>query len=188
MKNELIYKTAKQLFVKYGIKKTSLEMIARECGISRMTIYRKFTDKEDMIEKAIDFIFISLGEKLEQYEVTKETDVQEYLNFISTVLTKNLKIQKPEFLKELKLLYPHIFQKVIHYQQKLGKKYFSKILAAAENQHTIRKEVTPELLQLLTESMLIKVPEHSLFEKIGYTPDQLFTIINNIILFGILEK
>lgn len=53
---EIISKTCK-LFQKYGIKSVSMDDIARECGISKKTLYESVKDKRELVEKVIDFEF-----------------------------------------------------------------------------------------------------------------------------------
>lgn len=51
MKNtkEKILNTARNLFNEYGYSKTSMDLIAREAGVTKKTIYSYFKDKETLI-------------------------------------------------------------------------------------------------------------------------------------------
>jgi len=53
---DIVSKSCK-LFQKYGIKSVSMDDIARECGISKKTLYESVKDKHDLVKKAIDFEF-----------------------------------------------------------------------------------------------------------------------------------
>ncbi len=53
---DIIVKTCK-LFQKFGIKSVSMDDIARQCGISKKTLYESVKDKHDLVEKVIDFEF-----------------------------------------------------------------------------------------------------------------------------------
>ncbi|MBX7490956.1 TetR/AcrR family transcriptional regulator [Helicobacter turcicus] len=52
-KQEKILKTAWKLFLQYGYKKTSLQMIIKETGGSLATIYKIFHDKKTLFSEAI---------------------------------------------------------------------------------------------------------------------------------------
>ncbi len=54
--NDIISKTGK-LFQQFGIKSVSMDDIARECGISKKTLYKHIKDKHDLVKKTIDFEF-----------------------------------------------------------------------------------------------------------------------------------
>jgi AcrR family transcriptional regulator len=53
---DLILKSCK-LFQKYGIKSVSMDDIARECGISKKTLYEMVSDKTDIVRQVLDFEF-----------------------------------------------------------------------------------------------------------------------------------
>lgn len=48
IKYERLMKKAEELFLKYGYKAVSMDQIARETGISKMTIYKKYPSKDDL--------------------------------------------------------------------------------------------------------------------------------------------
>ena len=49
---EIIVETV-QLFQRYGIKSISMDELSRRLGISKKTLYQHFTDKNDLVEKAV---------------------------------------------------------------------------------------------------------------------------------------
>ncbi len=55
MKNrdELIIEAAIQLFLRYGVKRTGMNDIAAEAGISRQTLYKAFTNKDAVLQATI---------------------------------------------------------------------------------------------------------------------------------------
>lgn len=44
---------ASELFAKLGIQRTSMEEVAKGAGLSRVTIYRKFSTKDDLVEQVM---------------------------------------------------------------------------------------------------------------------------------------
>lgn len=53
---DVITKTCK-LFQKFGIKSVSMDDIARECGISKKTLYESVKDKRELLRNVLDFEF-----------------------------------------------------------------------------------------------------------------------------------
>lgn len=62
----MILDTAEKLFLEKGVSRTSLEMISRECGVSRGAVYWHFEDKAQLVKEMIDGILIPLGDVREQ--------------------------------------------------------------------------------------------------------------------------
>jgi len=57
---EIIEKSCR-LFAKFGIKSISMDDIARECGISKKTLYEIVTDKKDLVTQVIEQEFKTNG-------------------------------------------------------------------------------------------------------------------------------
>ena len=57
VKKEEVYKRilseSEKLFIRYGYKKTSLNMIARRCYISKSNVYRYFSSKDEIYEALV---------------------------------------------------------------------------------------------------------------------------------------
>ena len=47
-KYQSIYKTGKNLFWKYGIKRVTIEEVCKEAGVSKMTFYKFFPNKIEL--------------------------------------------------------------------------------------------------------------------------------------------
>ncbi len=56
-KTDQILQAAKKLFWKHGIRKISVDEICREAGVSRMTFYRLFKNKIELVKVVINGIF-----------------------------------------------------------------------------------------------------------------------------------
>ena len=54
---QAILKAAKTLFWKYGVKRVSVEEVSKEAGVSKMTFYRHFKNKDEVALKIMLQIF-----------------------------------------------------------------------------------------------------------------------------------
>lgn len=68
--NQLI-EAAFELFAQYGIKKTSLAMIAAKVGITKPSIYYHFASKEELIDRIFEY---SLGD----YQIDHFVEIDEF--------------------------------------------------------------------------------------------------------------
>ena len=53
-KLEQIFSTARSLFMRYGIRRVSIEEICREANVSKMTFYKHFRNKVDILKFIIE--------------------------------------------------------------------------------------------------------------------------------------
>lgn len=107
--------TAEELFWKYGYNAVSMDRIASEAGISKMTIYKYFDSKEDLfvevMKNNIDYHMNSLMEKIKDcsHTVDKIEEIYRYskelINGFPTILIKDIMEKKNLYDKvsELKL-------------------------------------------------------------------------------------
>ncbi|GAB2962934.1 TetR/AcrR family transcriptional regulator [Micromonospora polyrhachis] len=52
--DELIMKTALELFVERGVEGANFEQIAKRAGVAKVTIYRRWSSKEELLTQAIE--------------------------------------------------------------------------------------------------------------------------------------
>src|SRR5690606_2383297 len=75
---ETIKKAARDLFRRYGYKKTSVNEIAKRAKLAKATIYKYFDSKELVLHAILmDYIRESVEELLAKF--TKKTDLDTYL-------------------------------------------------------------------------------------------------------------
>ncbi len=53
-KGEAIVETGRKLFFQHGIRRVSVEEVCREAGVSKMTFYRSFKNKDDLVLHILD--------------------------------------------------------------------------------------------------------------------------------------
>jgi AcrR family transcriptional regulator len=67
-----IISAGRKLFWKYGIKRVTIEEICREASVSKMTFYKYFKNKNELVKHLIDYI---LGKAMAKYRNIMEQDI-----------------------------------------------------------------------------------------------------------------
>jgi AcrR family transcriptional regulator len=91
---------AKHLLFRYGPRKVSIEEICREAGVSKMTFYRHFKDKEDITLLVLQEHFI---DRMNEYMGILKQDIpfEDKLKKILDIKIENIKSMNDELLKEI---------------------------------------------------------------------------------------
>ena len=106
-----LIESAKEMFLRYGIKSVSMDDIARLIGISKKTIYNHVTNKKDLVTNVME-VFIKEEQK-EVKKITRESEnaLDEMTNIARHVL-KSLGMMKPSFTYDLKKYHPQAWKLV----------------------------------------------------------------------------
>lgn len=91
-KRETILLTAEKLFAKHGYVATSIDDIAKPCGVTKAAIYYHFKDKHDLYEYILEKNIKILADKIEE-NISKEESLErklyEYIVTFANELEKN---------------------------------------------------------------------------------------------------
>ena len=136
-KREQIIETAKDLFMRHGIKRVTIEEICKKAGASKMTFYKYFPNKMELVKHIwgkmqeegfnkldeIDAMDIPLPEKIQLMFSWK----QEYASNISDI-----------FIEEILLTHME------HFDMEGYRKRFMRFIENAQERGEVRREIRPE--------------------------------------------
>lgn len=106
-KKQKIIETASLLFSKEGIKKTSIDLISRKCGISKKTFYIYFSDKETIITHIVENALGRTEEYILTLSIISLDAVSELTSFFEFIQNDIFEFT-PIFLSDLLKFYPDI--------------------------------------------------------------------------------
>ena len=157
--NRLMEK-AEELFCKLGYKAVSMDEIADAAGISKMTIYKYFSSKEDLFIKAVDSIanktYINLVNHIDEVDGTIEK-IDVLLNFS----LDSMKSFSLAFYKDV-MDNKYIAKNLIENKKKMSKKIFTDIIDRGIEKGEVRKvdvEFVAELLNTIIDGLLVNYSE-----------------------------
>jgi AcrR family transcriptional regulator len=105
------------LFTRYGIRSITMDDIARELGISKKTLYQDFEDKNDLINRVIEFDMIQSRKFLEEVH-RADLDAIGELYFVNERIHQDRSSYSPTFYYDLKRYYPKTYKKWLDEKRK----------------------------------------------------------------------
>jgi|GEM_PF-4056478 len=123
-----ILEAAGRLFYRYGFRRTSLDDIARECRISKKTIYQYFEGKDELVRAVIfelvyekmDSILWVFGDLLpaefsgfmgrSDREPTRESSIREMLKAVTDFAQRMRQRSSLQMLTDLRTDYPELWK------------------------------------------------------------------------------
>ena len=144
---QIIVKATK-LYGKYGVKSITMDDLAKELGISKKTIYKYVNNKDELIEKAIEFHEEENDKLLSKIFSSKLNAIQQLL-YVNQIMIKMLKDYNPNVEYDLKKYHSTIFNK---YKKLSNEKIFKSVLnnlKQGKKEGLYRREMDEELIAKL---------------------------------------
>jgi AcrR family transcriptional regulator len=181
--SQAIINSSKALFWKHGIKRVTVEDICKEAGISKMTFYRNFSNKEEVAKKILTLLF---EKGLEDYRANMRSDKPFAQKMVQMVIQKSedsIDISE-ELIQDIYSKEITELKDLIESFQIKMKKEIMEDLTVAQREGHIRKDLRisfiPQMLSTFEKMMLDKT-----FLESYSTPHDAIMEITGFFLYGI---
>ena len=185
---ERIVLAALELFLAYGIKKTTMDEVASQSGVTRVTVYRYFGGKKQLVHAA--FMCIISAFQRAQADIYREhsQQVEGYLDRIGEELAALPKGDLPKRLDELRRLYPDIWNEFRETRRAAIKKIFERLYKVADGQGLLRKDLNREVVRAYFAEAVIKVMESPSLVSLNLSSAEIYSTVKTIFLHGVLKE
>lgn len=150
-----IINSAISLFAEKGFHETKVDEIAEKSNVAKGTVYLYFKSKEEILEKAIDFIF---EKAVENYELDEKKSFLENLKNIiqrnAEFVKKNIEFYKVMFNNVYKARKDKSFQKK---KEEIGKilSMVSNLIDKGIKEGVVRKDISIRNLSILLTNLIL---------------------------------
>jgi AcrR family transcriptional regulator len=177
---------AKHLFFRYGTRKVSVEEICREAGVSKMSFYRYFKDKDEITRYVLEKHFT---DRINEYEGILKQDItfEDKLKKILSIKIENVKSINDELLKEI-LTDKH--SRIGKWLTELNIKETEKtikFIISAQAKGEIRSDVKVELVLYIMGKTWDLLSDNQLLEMYE-SKTQMLRELNAVLFYGILSR
>jgi AcrR family transcriptional regulator len=180
-----IVEIATELFIKYGVKRVTIEEICTTSQVSKMTFYKYFNNKIDLAEY---IIFKILDEAQLKFDnLLNQSD--SFTKMINQFLIMKLEYAK-QFSKEFYLdfvnLSPKIHQRIIIYTQK-NQSQFIQLIKHAQKTDNIRNDISIKFVSYMLNHIFELSEEKQLLSLYDNLEEMTLDMIN-FYFYGIMGK
>lgn len=169
---------ASELFLLHGIKTITMDYLAAEMGISKRTLYEKFTDKETLLLKTLEYQETKAGEERARLagEFTNplELNLMEYKS-----ISDSLRRVNRNYMRDLQKYHPQIAD-FLAKKREADMERVVQVMEKSIQQGYIRAELNPRILALLLRVQLEVLIHSEEIEKNRFSYTDVFeTIVLN---------
>jgi len=184
MKRKSLIHTAKDLFFKYGIKRVTVEEICQEAGVSKMTFYKHFKNKNELVKTMIIQI---TDEAMVQYREMMDSDIpfeEKVRGTIQMKLDGTSEMSQAFYADYL----PNAEPELLEFMQMRAQEMYGEIIQdykKAQEKGEIRQDVKIEFILWYLNKMLDLMKDEQL-EKMYDSPQDLILEMVNFFFYGIM--
>jgi AcrR family transcriptional regulator len=147
--SDRIVLAALALFLQHGVKKTNLVEVAFQAGITRVTIYRYFRDKEGLVRAVCRWLGAIFQRAAEAGPADTMLEVDQRLSRLGTELSDLPPGDLLSCLDEINRLHPEVYREFCESRRAALDHMFHQALEAATREGVIREGLNFEVLHAM---------------------------------------
>lgn len=175
---------ALELFSEQGIKKTTIEEIARHAGLTRVTVYRYFADKQQLVHEVFLRVEQVFQNGLAELEQNSESNWENVLAQIGEGLTLLPMGDVFAQFNEIKWLYPDVYHSIQEVRETTLTGIFEHLL----DQDLLRPGLSRPVVQAIFWELIINCFDNPRFASLSLSNAELYHVVTNIFLHGIFKN
>jgi AcrR family transcriptional regulator len=185
-KRELLLKTGKDLFWKFGFRRVTVEEICKEAGISKMTYYKYFSNKMELVKTIMDDILQSVLKKYEEI-MNRNVPYAEKVVALIELKREQITTMSNEFFRDY---VQSADPEMINYFNQLTQENMQRFVddfARAQKNGDIRKDVKVEFIMYIMNHLVEMTHDDNLLNMYD-NPQDLVMEITKFLFYGILNR
>lgn len=124
-----------------GFYNVTMDELAAHAGMSKRTIYRYFSSKEEIIEAVLDKFMANMAEGIEHIIAEGKNPAGIFKDFIKHFTCTFQTFINPMVLRDLRLHYPYLWEKIERFREEKIQN-FTKLLI---NKKEYKREIDPRI-------------------------------------------
>jgi len=183
-----ILNAALGLFLKQGIKRTSVDDIAHAAGLTRVTVYRYFPRREQLVAAAFRAFLAPLERARAWAESTPDADIDAVLDSVVHGLAPLPPGDLTSCLDELRRIHPAIHAEFSQTRRAALASIFERLMHVAEAQGRLRPGLKRAVVEAYFTEMIVASLDQPTSLTRGVAPADFFMTMKDLFLYGILKE
>ncbi len=184
---EELLKTVLELYSKYGIKSVTMDDISRELGISKKTLYTFVSDKNELVEKVIDYQCEKRLIWIKSLNLDKLPALEEIVE-VSKMINKMFGEFNPSFHYDLSKYYTNIYKKMMAINRESMAQSMLHNIKKGKKEGYYRPEINEELIVKMHIANVENLAEIDFYNSEKWTRQEIQSEIYTYHMFAILNE
>lgn len=187
MDEEQIIEKATHLFMRYGIKSMTMDEIARQLSISKKTLYKYVSDKNDLVIRAMKLIINSDQSCLENLNLIEGNAIDKMVA-INNQVSEKLENLQPAVIYDLRTYYHEAWNIMEEHKSVFVLNHVKQNMIEGIKEGYYRENLDPELNSQIYVTLMDSMFKTELFGLKKYSYQKVHTEIAKYHLRGIASE
>lgn len=179
-----ILEKAQELFFTHGYSRVTMDDIATELRMSKKTLYRHFSNKEELGEAAIVASFARIGEDVTRVLEDERLDFGERIQGFVRVIADRYG-RSATVLRDLQRDAPALWQRLLEMRREAVQVRFGGLFAQGVKAGALRADVEPRLVIRMVLTLVDQLLRPDVLAEMGMTAEQVYSSMLGVVLDGI---
>jgi AcrR family transcriptional regulator len=183
-----IVEGARQSFFEYGFSRVTMDEIAENLGMSKKTLYKHFSSKEDLLKSVITSHCNGMDVRVQPIMENTTTDFIEKMLIMGPIIAENIAKIPVLFLKDLEKNSPETWREYQEWRRSSIIANFGKFLTEGIQQGVFRNDLHVEGVVTMYLTIIEGMFRSEVLSKLPLTPAQVYTMIARVLTEGIIDE
>lgn len=149
---ERILNFVSEKFFREGFYKTSIDSLAAELHVSKKTIYKNFTTKEQIVEEMVHALLNDTSSKIDEIIKSDVTSLHKALKMFEVMGSVTLKLSD-NWVKDIQIHMPQLWEKIDEFRTKRAYSIFSNIIEEGKKEGNFIDKPNELIIHLFINSI-----------------------------------
>ncbi len=183
----LIINNASRIFVERGFRNVSVEELCKVVGVSKVTFYKYFENREALVETLVDeCLSEALPAMAENFESDKDVEqiIETHYNLLVDLFISRISAR---MMADMESQMPRTWER-IEKLRKAETEALIRLFNRGQREGTIRKDIDPVVARVIFEETMGSIFRPGFLISKDLTLNQASSTIKAVFLHGIVEK
>ncbi len=183
-----ISEAAKEFYFQNGFSNSTMDDFAHTLGMSKKTIYKYFTSKDNIIREIVRQKLFRIDSSCKIWREDTSIDFIGRLKNITTYLSNEMQTMKPPFFSDIQRTMPDLWKEINTFQKEKIFVDFTNMIREGVDLGIFRNNVNIDVLVLLYDIAIRNVLNPETLATLPLNASQAYEAILNIIFGGIFTE
>jgi AcrR family transcriptional regulator len=183
-----IAKAALELFLQTGVRRTSVDEVAKHAGMTRITVYRYFSDKQGLVAACCERLSGIFERAAGRCRGKTMEEIDECLAQLGKELSELPPGNLLACLEEIHRLYPDIHEQYRAARENAHDALFRQVLMAAKREGALRSDLNMHVVRAVFQAAVMRLIENPGLISSNVSLSDVFATVTSVFRHGILRQ